>query len=222
MKGARRRTRMGRSANYILYRAAFVRNCHTLIAIGYSALSPHSFQEAQETEITGELVRSMKEVLQRSDSPAWMDRFFVADDPPVNAPKRKGKSRRRIDIEIERGEHGPRPRLQFEAKRLYSSNSVSEYLGAEGMRLFVSGEYAAGQREGGMLGYVQEGDSASWAAKIAEKMSGDARKYRIAAGSCGFASCPIIAELDSTHRSTHRRLKQLEPITIYHTFLKFF
>ena len=142
---------MGTSANLILYRAAFIRNCHTLLARGYSELSPSAFQGAQETEITGELVRSMKSVLQRPDSPVWMDHFFVADDPPVNAPKRKGKSRRRIDIEIERGEHGPRPRLQFEAKRLYSSNSVSEYLGADGIRLFVSGEYGAGQVEGGML-----------------------------------------------------------------------
>jgi hypothetical protein len=69
--------------------------------------------------------------------------------------------------------------------------------------------------------YVQEGDSAGWAVKIAGKMNGDARKYRIDADG-RFASYPIIAELDSTHRSTHRRLKQLEPITIYHTFLKFF
>src|ERR1700726_4907458 len=113
MEGANRRTRMGSSANFILYRAAFIRNCHTLIARGYSALSHASFRDKQETEITGELVRSIKYVLQRPDSPPWMDRFFVADDPPVNAPKRKGKSRRRVDIEIERGEHGPRPRLQF-------------------------------------------------------------------------------------------------------------
>lgn len=212
---------MGRSANFILYRAAFIRNCHTLLARGYSELSPSSFQAAQETEITGELVRSMKDVLQKADSPAWMDRFSVADDPPVNAPKRKGKSRRRIDIEIERSEHGPRPRLQFEAKRLYSSNSVSEYLGAEGMRLFVSGEYGAEQLEGGMLGYIQEGDSAGWAVKIAEKMNTGARKCHIGAGG-KFASCTIIAELDSTHRSVHRRLKQLQPITIYHTLLRFF
>lgn len=212
---------MGRSANYILYRAAFIRNCHTLIARGYSGLSPRSFQDAQETEITGELVRSMKDVLQRPDSPAWMDRFFVADDPPVNAPKRKGKSRRRIDIEIERGEHGPRPRLQFEAKRLYSSNSVSEYLGADGMGLFISGEYAAGHIDSGMLGYVQEDASANWVAKIAEKMNEDAKEYCVAVGG-EFVSFPIVAGLDSTHRSVHRRLKNLEPITIYHTFLKFF
>jgi hypothetical protein len=89
------------------------------------------------------------------------------------------------------------------------------------MLLFVSGEYGAGQRDGGMLGYIQEGDSASWAVKIAKKMNADARKYRIDAGG-RFASCAIIAELDSTHRSAHRRLKPLEPITIYHTFLKFF
>jgi hypothetical protein len=211
---------MGRSANYILYKTAFIRNCHTLIARGYSELSPPSFQSAQETEITGELVRSMKDVLQRPDSPAWMDRFFVADDPPVNAPKRKGKSRRRIDIEIERGEHGPRPRLQFEAKRLYSSGSVSEYVGAEGLRLFISGEYASGQIDAGMLGYVQEDALVNWAAKIAEKMNGATRKYHIGAGG-EFAAFPIVSGLDSTHRSVHRRLKDLEPITIYHTLLRF-
>jgi hypothetical protein len=148
-----------------------------------------------------------------------MDRFFVADDPPVNAPKRKGKSRRRVDIEIERGEHGPRPRLQFEAKRLYSGSPVGQYLGEDGMWLFISGEYAAGQIDGGMLGYVQEDTSADWAAKIAEKMNGDAHVYRIIAGG-EFAAFPT-AELDSTHRSAHRRLKNLEPITIHHTLLMF-
>jgi hypothetical protein len=162
----------------------------------------------------------MKDVLQKPDSPAWMDRFFVADDPPVTAPGRKGKSRRRIDIEIERGEHGSRPRFQFEAKRLYSSSSVSQYLGEEGIRLFVSGEYAAEQLDSGMLGYVQEDDSANWAAKIAEKINGDARNSRVTAGG-EFTAFPIIAGLDSTFRSTHRRLKHLQPITIYQTLLRF-
>jgi hypothetical protein len=211
---------MGRSANYVTYRAAFIRNCHTLIARGYSVLSPSDFQDAQEPAITGDLVRSMKEVLQRPDAPAWMDFFFVADDPPVNAAKRKGKNRRRVDIEIERGERGPRPRLQFEAKRLYSSNSVSDYVGKEGMRLFISGEYAFGQIDGGMLGYVQEDACESWAAKIGEKLNGDPRKYHVSTGG-DFASFTIVAGLDATHRSVHRRLKDLEPITIYHTFLTF-
>lgn len=211
---------MGSSANYSLYRAAFIRNCHTLIARGYSGLSHASFRDKQETEITGELIRSIKGVLQRPDSPTWMDRFFVADDPPVNAPKRKGKSRRRVDIEIERGEHGTRPRLQFEAKRLYSGSPVSQYLGADGMWLFISGEYAAGQIDGGMLGYVQEDTAESWAAKIAEKINGDAGTYRVSAGG-EFASFRIVAGLDPTHRSVHRRLKHLEPITIYHTLLEF-
>jgi hypothetical protein len=211
---------MGRSANYVPYRAAFIRNCHTLIARGYSVLSAPSFQDAQEPVITGELVRSMKEVLQRLDSPAWMDFFSVADDPPVNAAKRKGKDRRRVDIEIERGQRGPRPRLQFEAKRLYSSNSVSEYVGDEGMRLFISGEYASAQIDGGMLGYVQKDDCESWAAKIGEKLNGDTRKYHVSTGG-DFASLTIVAGLDSTHRSVHGRLKGLKPITIYHTFLTF-
>jgi hypothetical protein len=211
---------MSSSANFILYRAAFIRNCHTLIARGYSGLSRASFRDQQETEITGELIRSIKDVLQRPDSPTWMDRFFVADDPPVNASGRKGKSRRRVDIEIERGEHGPRPRLQFEAKRLYSGSPVSEYLGADGMLLFISGEHAAGQIDGGMLGYVQEGTSGNWAAKIAEKINGDVRTYRVIAGG-EFAAFPVTAELDSTHRSAHRRSKHLEPITIHHTLLMF-
>ena len=149
-----------------------------------------------------------------------MDRFFVADDPPVNAPKRKGKSRRRIDIEIERGERGPRPRLQFEAKRLYSSSSVSEYLGKDGMRLFISGEYASGQINGGMLGYVQKDACESWAAKVGKKLNEEARKHHVSTGG-DFASFTIVAGLGSTHRSVHQRLKGLEPITIYHTFLIF-
>jgi hypothetical protein len=48
----------------------------------------------------------MKAVKLRADAPTWMIRMYVADDPPVNAPGRLGKRRRRVDIEFERSERG--------------------------------------------------------------------------------------------------------------------
>jgi hypothetical protein len=40
----------------------------------------------------------MKEARLRANAPTWMIRMYVADDPPVNAPGRLGKDRRRVVI----------------------------------------------------------------------------------------------------------------------------
>jgi len=159
-------------SNTLLYREAFVRRCHTLIARGYGRLKAASLRTAQETVITGELVREIRNVLQEQNAPGWMAHFYVADDPPQNASGRLGKSRRRVDIEFERGgRRGVRPRLHFEAKRLCNASSVSAYLSEDGLRLFVAGECAAAQDVGGMLGYVQLDTSAQWVEGIRDGLT---------------------------------------------------
>jgi hypothetical protein len=117
-------------SNTPLFQLAFVKKCHSLIALGYALLDTASLGNAEETSITGELVRAIKTILESEDAPTWAVHFFVADDPPQNTPGRFGKRRRRVDIEIERGQRGIRPRLHFEAKRLYHSGSVRDYLGS--------------------------------------------------------------------------------------------
>jgi hypothetical protein len=208
------------ASSSVLYQLAFVKRCHEILGRGYQKLQAATLHEAQETEITGELVKAMKEFLESADSPAWTTHFFVADDPPQNAIGRLGKKRRRVDIEFEHAQHGPRPRLHLEAKRLYKSGSVAEYLGNEGLSLFVEGEYAPKQNVGAMLGYVQEKEATEWIEQIRASLTDSPERY-------GFHLVPglvkegLTAHLAETHRSHHDRVKLGRPIAIYHTFLQF-
>jgi hypothetical protein len=51
------------AANTPEFRQAFVRKCHRLVGQAYLSLDRASLQAAEETEITGELARSMEELL---------------------------------------------------------------------------------------------------------------------------------------------------------------
>lgn len=202
------------------YRDAFLRNCHRLLAMGYAKMDAASFQTEEETVITGELVLSMNTTLESSDAPLWTAHFVVLDDPPVNAPGRTGKRRRRVDIEVIRTQRGRRPRIQFEAKRLHANGSVAAYLGPDGMGLFLKGEYAAGHSDVGMLGYVQLGNPRDWAKKIDSALRGDRGKYGLR-GDGDFMREDLVPALDSTYCSKHDRSGVGEPVTVFHTFLQF-
>ncbi|MFI5092039.1 MAG: hypothetical protein ACHQIK_01230 [Candidatus Acidiferrales bacterium] len=208
------------ASHSIVYQLAFVKKCHEILGRGYQKLQATTLHEAQETEITGELVKSMKQFLESADAPPWTTHFFVADDPPQNAPGRLGKQRRRVDIEFEHAQHGPRPHLHFEAKRLHKSGSVAEYLGDDGLLLFVNGEYAPEQNVGAMLGYVQEKEPTEWIEQIRASLTDSPERY-------GFHLVPglvkesLTVHLAETHRSHHDRVKLSRSMGIYHTFLQF-
>lgn len=190
------------------------------MGLAYQALDAHSFHEAEETSITGELVRVMEELLESPSPPRWMHQFDVLDDPPQNAPDRRGRRRRRVDIEIRRIQAGPRPRFRFEAKRLHSGRSVAAYLGKDGLLLYISGEYAREQDEAGMLGYIQAGAPAEWADKIGVQLHGHAEDYSVST-SGEWLTSPIVEELAHTFRSGHDRSAIGRSIAVYHTLLVF-
>ena len=202
------------------FRDAFLRNCHELLAMGYARTDAASLQTEEETVITGKLVLAMNAALESSDAPSWVGHFAISEDPPVNAPGRTGKRRRRVDIEVEKTGRGRRPRFQFEAKRLYRSDSVTAYLGPDGIGLFLAGEYAADHREAGMLGYVQTGEPHDWGEKIEKTLRVNRGKYSIRDDG-DFRRQNLAPALDSTYRSKHDRPAVGEPITIFHTFLRF-
>ena len=184
-------------------------------------LNAASLRTADEPVITGELVREIKNVLQDDGAPRWMAHFYLADDPPQNAPGRFGKSRRRVDIEFERGgRRGTRPRLHFESKRLNKASSVSAYLGDDGLRLFVTGEYASMQDVGGMIGYVQVDTPAIWVERIRGGLTGDAARFGFRLPP-GLIPALLDARLELPQLSHHDRAKIGRPIAICHTFLRF-
>jgi hypothetical protein len=183
-------------------------------------LDSRSLSRAQEPAITGELVRAMKEAKLKSDAPTWMIRMYVADDPPVNAPGRFGKHRRRVDIEFERSERGLTFHFHCEAKRLCRSGSVAEYLGTEGLGMFLAGEYARDEDVGGMLGYVQSESTAGWIARLKAALANEHAKYNVTSdGALEIAA--LLPELPQIHRSKHDRLAVGRPILIFHTLLIF-
>ncbi len=208
------------AANTPEFREAFVRKCHRLVGLAYLTLNRESLQTAEETEITGDLVLAMEELLDRIPPPRGMRNLVVFDDPPQNTGRRRGRKRLRVDIEVRANEVGPKPRFRFEAKRLMSSRSVSAYLGKDGLQMYIRGEYAAEQDDAGMLGYVQTGEPVAWAAQLDARLREKPVQHAVCAGG-QWNSCSLADEIPLTFRSVHDRLSIGRPLVIFHTLLDF-
>ncbi|MFT3870090.1 MAG: hypothetical protein QM715_16705 [Nibricoccus sp.] len=141
-----------------------------LIELGYRRMTGENFSAAEEDAITGELVRHMKDAMEESDAPIWTERYSVSEQVRSNASGKQGKRRAIVDIEFEQHKRGLRPRLRFEAKRLYSGSGVAEYVGDEGLSAFLTGHYSRTHTDVGMLGYVQEDTAVNWAEKLSKRL----------------------------------------------------
>jgi hypothetical protein len=202
-----------------LYKLSFIRRCHQLLGSGYAELEPATLQAEEEPAITGELVRAMKSVQERRDAPRWMVYMHIADDPPINAPGRSGKRRRRVDIEIERSERGRRPRFQCEAKRLYQSDSLKKYLD-DGLGRFLRGDYSRHEDVAGMLGYVQTRSVADWCGDLRFALDENRAQHQICSSE-PLVSANLGAESIPTWLSEHQRPAIGRSIAIYHSLLLF-
>lgn len=205
-----------------LYRLAFVHNCLILIARAHKRMDTQSLKQAEEPHITGELVKSAKVLLESLEADPWMEHIEVLDDPPQNDSNRHGKKRARIDIEFVNVIRGRRPRFLFEAKRLYRSDSVSEYFGPGGLQMFVHGHYAAEWPSAGMLGYVQSDSCATWMERLASGLAG--RRTEIACGDATAWKPAGLGDegLETVRVSEHQRTPQaLGQIEIFHLLLNY-
>ncbi len=206
-------------AQKAIYRQAFVRNCLTLLMRGYARLNPHELQAAEEPHITGEIVRTIRETLEADNAESWMQDYDIHDDPPQNIAGRFGKHRPRIDIEFVRLVRGPRPRFHIEAKRLYRRGSVNEYFGANGLGMFVNGNYAANESFAGMLGYVQTEAGQVWLGRLTSGFARKAKQLRVCET---FRSSPDCQDIVAVQISGHERAsKALGRIDVYHLLLEF-
>ena len=208
---ARRSTRQ-------LYLTSFFNNCLRLLGKAHIRLDLPPLRDEQEPAITDRLVRDMIALVEDDGAPAWMGNLIPLDDPPQDSPDRFGKAQRRIDIEFVLVRRGPRPRFHFEAKRLYRSDSVREYLGPEGLELFVLGEYARSQDAGGMLGYVQTDRTADWERRIGAGLNASRERLCVCEGT-DFEESKSLRELESVHLSYHERNSVGRSILMYHTLL---
>jgi hypothetical protein len=201
-----------------LYRAAFIRNVHLLLYMGYLRLIPKTLSNANEPAISGALCEAIEQVLDDPRSDDWVDDFEVHDDPPVHHLNRKGKRRRRVDIKLASRIMRPRLRFCFEAKRLGKRNGAGKYFGTDGLGRFVDGSYAGDQDVGGMLGYVQSDDCNAWSIKVAKAV--DVTVHRVT-NRGNWTAARICPHLTHTFTTEHDRAQNCGQITIYHTLLEF-
>ncbi|MEZ5581761.1 MAG: hypothetical protein R3F37_02345 [Candidatus Competibacteraceae bacterium] len=202
------------------YWRSFRVHAFTLIHRGAERLhADNNLANAEESDITGELTRAMEELSEASDAPEWIYSLSIHEEVPVHDPAKRGKRRNRFDIRIQGNNvRGPRPRYTFEAKRLSRNKAdVSKYLGSEGLRMFLVGEYAREGLEAGMLGYMQSDDSFFWAEKIQKKLKTDAKQLRVVEP---WQSAPVLEALPS-YTTRHQRKEPLASILIFHLLLDF-
>jgi len=132
------------------------------------------------------------------------------------------QERVRAGIKFVRTMHGQRPRFHVEAKRLYRSDSVNEYFGADGLQMFVNGTYAREWPSAGMIGYVQSDDCTTWELRLADGFSRRISDLAVCPekpswAPAGWAS----AGLYSVQRSCHLRAPSSAQIEIFHLLLNF-
>lgn len=194
--------------------AAFRRNTHTLLAIGYREALPRIHSEPdEETDITGYICAGLKKWLRAN--PGKYDGFDVHDDPHVELPGKTGKRRPRADIIVTYAA-GMRPEFCFEAKRLHRTKAVAaRYTDVGGMGCFISGRYASSYAEAAMIGYVQTDTLERWHRELQERVrneSADLNQERTEASVKFESAFPL--EWASIHRRDGR-----ESVRVFHILL---
>lgn len=214
-------TPAGQSEQQALYQSAFIQNCFHVLVRAHGRLKRAPLLTADEPDITGELIREAQSVLEADDAESWMERLEIKDDPPQNLPGKLGKKRPRIDFEFVQVVRGRRPRFHIEAKRLYRSDSVSEYFGSGGLAMFIEGLYAADRQVAGMLGYVQSDDCEAWWIRLENGLKARSTSLRVCASgwqSAGWSG----GGLDDVKSTSHGRSREeLGPIKIHHLLMAF-
>ena len=190
--------------------------------MGYERLDPSAYSSSEEEDITGELERQIEGVLDDVAAPRWCDRYDVAEEKRIHAHNRLGKRRRRVDIEIQCAHSRPRPRIQFEGKRLRARKSLNEYLGEEGLGCFFAGQdaYARTHEEAGMLGYVQVEDQGTWADRIAARLQATPKSFHLTHDG-KWSEMVVKGGPKYTYRTRHSRKDPPRPIAIFHVLLRF-
>ncbi len=216
----------GRSDNRTDYQAAFLQRVHRLLQLGYESLTPGDYETAEEDDITGDLCKHMKHFTEIAPTEKWMGRFSIHDQDPSNdvtstktGQPRKGKRRPKIDIRIVCKHQAPNRGYCIEAKRLYRSDSVSQYVDDEGVGAFILGEYAKADECGGMIGYVQTGGEQDWLPKIESRLSTVSSLVKVRSH-CVWEPTKFQKGPKQCFVTTHTR-KSRRQIKLYHVFWSF-
>ena len=146
--------------------------------------------------------------------PCLIDREVVEDDPEM--AEEKG----RIDIRFIHG-YDESVYFAFECKRLNvpgnrGCKSLAREYVEEGMARFVTGKYAAGLEQGGMIGFVMDGDWAAATLKIDSAVRARAKALRMTRGT-GLATSTLFPASPAVRETKHPR--RTPALILHHVFL---
>ncbi len=201
------------------FQERFIRDAHQLIAEGFARLDPAELPTKSEEAISGRIDDRCNDWLNHQTAPSWTKSYFVTSERPERSGKREGKKRPRVDIFVESSSMRPRARFVFEAKRLYRSNSVAEYVGASGLGDFLDGSYQPSAPAAGMLGFVQKGSTDGWIEKVRQKLDRERRSHGLTEQGPIWGLRSLDERLGTTYLSRHARAAPLARLEIYHSFL---
>jgi hypothetical protein len=201
----------------VAYNRALRTHALILVALGYLRMTPKRFATSEEDDITGELTKEMKAVLEDDEAADWMQNYSVQEQVRSNTSGKEGKARPIVDIEFERHKRGRRPRFRFEAKRLGRNHSAAAYFGDGGLEAFVTRYYDRTHEDAGMLGYVQSLDETKWSRKLSAQSAQRALFLGISEQWSVFVEegCPAY-----TFRTRHRD-QAGHDLEIFHVLLRF-
>lgn len=188
-----------------------------MIAAGFARLDVASLGEDEDT-ITQRLRQAMDRFVNDARSPEWCNFFHVREEARIDDSGKTGKSRERVDIEIECSTARPRPVFSFEAKPLRDSHSVANYVGPDGLGCLCRGMYASDFDFGGMLGYVCKPMREEWIEKIQRKLDKERATHGLAPTGPVWTVAHLAEGLGESRCSVHER-KGLAAIEVYHSFV---
>jgi hypothetical protein len=202
------------------YLERFIVDAHIIVAEGYTRLDPAALASKEEPDISGLIVRNSRGWLDNPESPEWTRSYFITEEKFEDESALEGMRRPRIDVHVESNVRRPRPRFVFEAKRLYRSDSVAEYVGEKGLGALCDGTYAGSACAAGMLGYVQHGTVDDSTSRVGKKLALGRAVYGLPTEGVVWTEIEMDARLGTSRLSRHTRFGGTTTIDVYHSFLR--
>lgn len=187
-------------------------DAHLLLAWGHADARAKLATARDEYDITGFLAEAMDRRINNPVTPERFSLYSIHNERPISPNAEAGKARPKLDIQIERCGVRPKRYYTFEAKRLRedakasASDSVSHYLGDEGVGRFIAGRYEGEGVEAVLLGCMQAYNAEFWLELFTKAFGEDVSSGRNRLNIIEqFQRCQIIAELPDEASSVHRR-----------------
>ncbi len=185
------------------------------LVLGTWAKLPKPCPDEHETVVSRSLRNALRQVKNSTRMlPCLIDREVVEDDPKT--AEEKG----RIDIRFIHG-YDESVYFAFECKRLNvpgnrGCKSLAREYVEEGMARFVIGKYAAGLKQGGMIGFVMNGDSTAATAKVDEAIRTRTRLLLMVPGT-GLTTSSLFPAEHAVRETKHPR--RTPALALHHVFL---